>query len=174
MFDRNSPAWAHHNSSTKITALEGPNKGRSLKIQSNETMKMDPGNKVKTVPGAGSGPLTVISGAAEPSFEFKLSTNIETKQLAQLLGNTHKRFQISVTYTRPGLKRITYRAKGCMAEKGLGLDSSHDNGVSDTVSGKCSDITFQEEGGREFSVIHDDAEGQTQGGGGGGLLGLLF
>lgn len=166
-FDRNSPAFAHHNSSTRATALEGPNKGRSIKIQTNETMKMDPGNKVKSLPGAGSGPIAVISGAAEPSFEFKLSTNIEAVQLAELLGNVHKRFVITTTYARPGLKRITYRAKGCMIEKGLGLDSAHDNGLQDTISGKCTDITFQKEGGREFSVIHDDAEGA--GGGGSGL-----
>ena len=165
-FDRNSPAFAHHNSSTRITVEEGPNKNRSLGLNTYESIKMDPGGKPKAVPGASSGPLTTISGAAEPTWDMKLSSNIEAVQLAKLLGNIHTHFKITTTYKRTGLKRVTYRAYGCLPKAGLGFDSSHDNGVTDNPSGICSDITVQEEGGPEFSIVHADSQG-----GGGSLSG---
>lgn len=156
--DRNSPVFAHHNGQLRIIALEGPTPGRGLKLDAAESVKMDPGNKVKSIPGAFSGPIAVVSSGADPSFEFKLSTQLESVQILKLIGNVHQRFTLVRTYTRPGLKRITYRSKNCMIEKGLGVDSSHDNGVQDTVSGKCTDITVQEEGGREMSVVSADPD----------------
>jgi hypothetical protein len=167
--DRNSPAFAHHNVKHTVKPIEGSNRGRILSLDAVESCKADVGNKVTHLKGSGAGPLSVVSGGAEPSGEIKFSTNIESAQMAKHIGNVHNRFTYTVTMTRVGLQRHTYTLKNCMVEKGFGFESGHDSGPNDTVSFKCTDITLKVGNGKEFSLVHEEPGGATGGGGGGGF-----
>src|SRR5262245_40007488 len=111
MYPVNAAAYANHELSVKAVPLEGPNSGKPFTFRSRESCKAAPGSKAVLPKGASVGPVTIVQGAAEPSWELKLSIADEAARFAKHLdpdgtsglGAVGTRFNLTCVWTRKGL-----------------------------------------------------------------------
>ena len=141
MINRNAPAFAHNNLTVALTPTEGINSGKPFTFGSAESVKLDAGEKAAVGKGLSVGPVYVVSVAAEPAGEMKLSISAEATAALKHLGNLGVRFTVDATFVRAGVPTIAWKALGCVCDGGWGgFDSSADAPPSNAPKFKMSGL----------------------------------
>jgi len=132
-------AYSHTHLSIKITPVRGRKRGVDKTVRHHETCKLDPGKKKTYLKGGSEAPVDIVTGAAEPSLEFKCSSAKEAWEIYEHLSGAPA--TITLVWKRPGEQgRNVFKCVLAELENGGGFDTSADNGPADTLKFKMRDI----------------------------------
>lgn len=138
MFNQNAPTFSDHDLSIRITPIEGTNKGKPFTIRSRSKASLDDGRKRVQLFGADEGPLTVISGKAEPKIELEVSIAEEAAQADEWVG-VDNRCDVVMVFARTGMPSRTWASKAGLLSGG-GFDTDPDKGPGSKLTHTPSDI----------------------------------
>ncbi len=138
MFNQNAPAFSDHDLSVRFTPIEGPNKNKPFTVRCRSKCSLDDGRKVIQLHGGDEGPLTVISGKAEPKIELEISVAEEAAQADEWVG-VGNRCDCAMVFSRTGMTTRTWLSKAGMLTGG-GFDTDPDKGPGSKLTHTPSDI----------------------------------
>lgn len=137
--NRNAPAFGHKDQTVSATPTEGANNRKPFTFDTPETLKIDPGIKAAAMKGLKVGPVAVVSVAADPTAELKLSVAAESWAFFKHLGHSGVRFNLTDVLARRGMTSVTFQLVGCLIDGGFGIDTGADSPPSDTIKIKFTD-----------------------------------
>lgn len=148
--------YTHSTGKITLVPEEGKAKGQPFEVLAAKSMSMELGGKAIVLMGNSIVPVATALASAEPVFTFGLDVMQVTVDLAEHVGDGYAAIRYSgiVTWQRPGLAPVTFRALGCTIEKGFGFKSDAGGAPNDEISGKFRDMELVYKGKtyRPFSL----------------------
>lgn len=125
-----------------VTPEQGPFANQGYRLLSGNKFSVDPGAKVKVVPGFSELPFDIVRQGAEPKISLEGMDAVEVNAVRERVqGIGGARYTISIVGSRPGVPQFRIRAIHCEWSGGGGYDGD-DNGSISKIESMMLDLHF--------------------------------